>query len=206
MDCSPPDSLVHGIFQAWILEWVAISFSRGSSRPRDRTQVSHVVGRCFTIWTTREAQESESCSVMSDSLPPHELYSPWSSPDQNIGVDSLSLLQQIFPTQELNWGLLHCRQILYQLRYQGSFVGTQHSTATYAGLQCIGWHQLASADMANPASSRLPLGGQPTGSGRSNPNSPGLTSSKKQSCTSSAVFIKKPEVQTEKITSKDLMV
>ena len=39
---------------------------------------------------------------------------------KNTGVDSLSLLQQIFPTQESNWGLLHCRQILYQLSYQGS--------------------------------------------------------------------------------------
>ena len=55
MDCSPPGSLVHGIFQAWILEWVAISFSRGSSRPRDWTQVSRIVGRRFTVWATREA-------------------------------------------------------------------------------------------------------------------------------------------------------
>ena len=55
MDCSLPGSSVHGIFQARILEWVAISFSRGSSRPRDRTRVSHIVGRCFTIWATREA-------------------------------------------------------------------------------------------------------------------------------------------------------
>ena len=47
MDCSPPGSLVHGIFQAWILEWVAISFSRGSSQPRDWTQVSRIVGRRF---------------------------------------------------------------------------------------------------------------------------------------------------------------
>ena len=42
MDCSPPGSSVHGILQARILEWVAISFSRGSSRPRDQTQVSHI--------------------------------------------------------------------------------------------------------------------------------------------------------------------
>ena len=54
IDCSPPGSLVHGIFQAWILERVAISFSRGSSQPRDRTQVSRIVGRCFTLWATRE--------------------------------------------------------------------------------------------------------------------------------------------------------
>ena len=57
---------------------------------------------------------------MSDSLRPYGLYSPWNSPGQNTGVGSLSLLQGVFPTQELNWGLLHCRWILYQLSYQGS--------------------------------------------------------------------------------------
>ena len=46
--CSPPGSSVHEIFQARILEWVAISFSRGSSQPRDGTQVSCTVGRSFT--------------------------------------------------------------------------------------------------------------------------------------------------------------
>ena len=51
---SPPGSSAHGIFQARILEWVAISCSRGSSWPRGWTQVSHIVGRCFTIWATRE--------------------------------------------------------------------------------------------------------------------------------------------------------
>ena len=55
MDCSLTGSSVHGIFQARVLEWVAISFSRGSSQPRDRTQVSHTAGRHFTIWATREA-------------------------------------------------------------------------------------------------------------------------------------------------------
>ena len=47
MDCSPPGSTVHGILQARVLEWVAISFSRGSSRPRDQTRVFRIVGRCF---------------------------------------------------------------------------------------------------------------------------------------------------------------
>ena len=56
MDCSPPGSFVHGIFQVRILEWVVISFSRGSSRLRDRTQVSCIAGRFFTILTTREVQ------------------------------------------------------------------------------------------------------------------------------------------------------
>ena len=54
VDCSPPGSSVHGILQARILEWVAIPFSRGSSWPRNRTQVSHIAGRFFIIWATRE--------------------------------------------------------------------------------------------------------------------------------------------------------
>ena len=54
MDCSLSGSSIHGILQARIPEWVAISFSRGSSRPRNRTQVSCIVDRRFTIWATRE--------------------------------------------------------------------------------------------------------------------------------------------------------
>ena len=66
MDCSPPGSSVHGILHARILEWVAILFSRGSSRPRDWTWVFCIAGRFFTIWTTREAQGGEiSCSITS---------------------------------------------------------------------------------------------------------------------------------------------
>ena len=59
VDCSPPGFSVHGILQARILEWVAISFSRGSSWPRDQTQVSHIAGRHFNLWTTREAHSQE---------------------------------------------------------------------------------------------------------------------------------------------------
>ena len=91
---NPMDYTVHEILQTRILEWVAFPFSRGSSQPRDWTQISHTAGRFFTSWTIREAQEY------------------WSG--------SLSLLQWIFPTQESNQGLLHCRWILYQLSYQGS--------------------------------------------------------------------------------------
>ena len=83
--CNPMDYTVHGILQARILEWVVIPFSRGSTQSRDRTQDSHIAGRFFTSWTTREAQEY------------------W-----------------IFPSQESNQDLLHCRQVLYQLSYQGS--------------------------------------------------------------------------------------
>ena len=93
MKCHLPGSFVHGILQARILEWVAVPFSRGSSQTRDQTQISHIAGSFFTIWATSKAQN---------------------------GVGSLSLLQGIVPIQELNWGLLYCRLILYQLSSQGS--------------------------------------------------------------------------------------
>ena len=64
----------------------------------------------------------ESCPVMSNSLRLHRLYSLWNCPGQNTGMGSLSLLQGTFPTQGLNLGFPHCRQILYQLSNQGSLV------------------------------------------------------------------------------------
>ena len=91
----PMNYTVHGILQARILEPVAVPFSRGSSQPRDQTQIS---------------------ALQADSLPAELPGKP-----KNTGVGSLSLLQQIFPTQESKRGLcLHCRQILYRLIHQGS--------------------------------------------------------------------------------------
>ena len=55
--CDPMDYTVHRILQARILDWVTFPFFRGSSQPRDRTQVSLIIGRFFTSWATREAQE-----------------------------------------------------------------------------------------------------------------------------------------------------
>ena len=78
--------IVHGILQVRILEWVAMSSSRGSSQPRGQTQVY---------------------SLQANSLPAEPQGKP-----KNTGVGSLSLLQRIFLTQELNRGLLHCRRIL----------------------------------------------------------------------------------------------
>ena len=76
---------------------------------------------CLLLSSTMEGfgNISESRSVMSDSLQPHGLFSPWTSPGQNIGVGSCSLLQGIFPTQGSNQGLLHCRQIFYHLNQWG---------------------------------------------------------------------------------------
>ena len=64
MDFSPPGSSVHGILQARILQWVAISFSSGSSRPRDKTWVSYITGRFFTNWATREVQRTKAFSIL----------------------------------------------------------------------------------------------------------------------------------------------
>ena len=80
------------------------------------------IGKALRIkkLTLTSLTELRLCSVVSDSLQPHGLYSPWNSPGQNTGVGSLSLLQGIFPTQGLNPGLPHYRKILYQLSHQGS--------------------------------------------------------------------------------------
>ena len=95
--CDPMD-VVHGILQARILDWVAFPFSRD---------------------LPNSGIEPRSPTLEADSLPAEPQWKP-----KNTGVGSLSLLQQIFQTQESNWGLLHCRRILYQLSSQGS---THHS-------------------------------------------------------------------------------
>ena len=71
MDCSLPGSSVHGISQARILEWVAMPFSRGSSR--DGTQVSCTAGRFFTIWVSREGLFFSPCSALSPRYLAHSL-------------------------------------------------------------------------------------------------------------------------------------
>ena len=66
MDCHLPGSSGHGIFQARILEWIAISFSRGSSSPRDQTQVSYITGWAFTIWATGKHIKTYGTSLKTD--------------------------------------------------------------------------------------------------------------------------------------------
>ena len=106
-DSATPWTVAHqaplsmGILQARILEWFALPSSRGSSQPRDWIQVSSIAGRFFTVWATREAQEY------------------WSG--------SLSFLQGIFLTQELNWHLLHCWRILHRRSYQGTCLCTEQA-------------------------------------------------------------------------------
>ena len=102
--CNAVDHTVHGILQTRILEWVAFPFSRGSSQPRDQTPG---LPHCRQI------------------LYIHESAKPPGKP-KNTGVSNLSLLQRIFPTQELNQDLQHYRQILYQLSHQESALMRTH--------------------------------------------------------------------------------
>ena len=122
MDCSLPGSSVCGISQARILEWVAISFSVGSFQLRDRTHVSCIGSGFFTTESPGKPQrgsEKWERKSLSPVATPWTV-SPGNSPGQNTGVGSLSLLQEIFPTQGLNPGLPHCRHIIYQLSHKGS--------------------------------------------------------------------------------------
>ena len=96
------------------LEWVAYPFSRGTSRPRNRTRVSCITRGFFTSWANRKAQRFCVCwvaSIVSDSVRPHGLHParllcPWDSPGRNIGMGYHFLLQRNFPTQGFNLGLI----------------------------------------------------------------------------------------------------
>ena len=141
MDCSLPGSSVHGILQARILEWIAISFSRGSSQPRSWTQVSCIVGRFFTNWHTREAQQPKEafenfCLTDYGGLVTKScltLETPWTVAYQarlSMGFSKQKYWTGLpfpspgdFPDPGIKPqapGLLDCRQILYWLSYEGS--------------------------------------------------------------------------------------
>ena len=102
VDCSPPGSSVHGIFQARVL--------KPFPSPRDLPNPGIKPG----------SPALQADALLSEPPGKHGLYSPWNSPSQNTGMGSFSLLQGIFATQGLNPGLLHCRQILYQLSHKGN--------------------------------------------------------------------------------------
>ena len=106
IDCSPPGSSVHGDSPGKNTGMGCHTSSRGSSQHRDRTQVSFTAGRFFTSWALWK-WKLLSCVWL--------FVTPWTT-----GVDSLSLLQGIFPIQGSNPGLPHCRWILYQLSHQGN--------------------------------------------------------------------------------------
>ena len=129
MDCSPPGSSVHGMSQTRILEWVAISFSRECSQPRDRSG-SHALQADSLPSEPPGKPQNTGVGILS--LSPGDLpnpgIEPWSPELQvyslpaepqretkNTGVGSLSLSPGYLPNPELNWGLLH-----WQVSHQGS--------------------------------------------------------------------------------------
>ena len=159
MDYSPPGSSVHGIFQARILEWVAISFFRGIfptqglnlGLPHCRQilySLSHQGSDRHTVnyWLTQDSSPGslipegevkvKSERVMSDSLQPHALYSPWNSPGQNTGGGSLSLLQGI--SQPRDWTqkemATHCSTLAWKIPWVEAPGGLQSM-----GLQSQTW-------------------------------------------------------------------
>ena len=126
MDCSQPGSSVRGISQARILDWVAISFSRGEGITSQFSLLEKINITSICISLQGYSAHVLSRSVISDSLWPCGLYSPpgssvhGDSPSKNTGVGCHALLQGIFPTQGLNPGLRHYRWILYCLSHQES--------------------------------------------------------------------------------------
>ena len=104
-----PWTVVHEIFRARILKWVAFPFSRGSSQPRDQTQVSHIVGEFFISWATGKPK--------------------------NSGEGSLSFLQQIFPIQGSNWSHKGSPRILEWVAYP--FFSRSSQPRDWTGVSCI---------------------------------------------------------------------
>ena len=91
MDCSLPGFSVHGIFQARVLEWVAISFSRRSSWSRDQTQVSCIAGRCFTLWASGETPKMPLSLVIKHNITDISHWSHWPYIPLNVCVENVTL-------------------------------------------------------------------------------------------------------------------
>ena len=113
MDCNLPGPSVHGISQARILEWAAISFSRGSSWPRAWTHISFIGRRILYNWVTRGAKTNMCDYLRPHVLQPSRLLCPWNSSGKNTREGCHALLQGIFLTQGSNPHVLHCRQSFY---------------------------------------------------------------------------------------------
>ena len=136
MDCSSPGPSVHRILQARLLEWVAIPFSRGSSRPWDWTCVSCIAGRCFTAWVIREDRW----------LIPYLktlLNSPWSCRDSSQREESSLLVS--FPNfthfPPVRRGSLHEPSFDFQVlsisEHSWDFITLKSSCVTQIGLRVV---------------------------------------------------------------------
>ena len=143
MDCILPGSSVHGIFQAIVLEWIAISFPRGSSRPRDRTRVSHIVDRPFIVWATSwSINKADRWRTDTFELWYWRRLSrvPWTARRSNQ-----SILKEINPEYSLK-GLmlkLHYSSHLMQSRFTGKDPDAGKNWGQEKGVtedEMVGWH------------------------------------------------------------------
>ena len=117
MNCSLPGPSVHGIFQVRVLEWVAISFSRGSSWPRDRTPVSHIADRRFTVWATRGVSTHHSRRVSAQCIFLKEISEPpWTVSGKGAQDNFKLLLVGILPDY-LQSVLKHWENSLYPVDF-----------------------------------------------------------------------------------------
>ena len=115
IQCSALVACIYSMSNEFCINWLKYNYESKTIKISWRK-----VTEKLTNYIHHHIVSCESRSVVSDSLWPHGLYSPWNSPGENTGVGSLSLLQGIFPPQGSSPGLLHCRRILYQLSHKES--------------------------------------------------------------------------------------
>ena len=135
MDCSLLHSSVHGILQARILKWVAISFSRGSSQPRDQTWVSRIVGRQFTVWATSKNIDTEGWRYIQNFL---KEYAWWVDLKMSRKWSFISFLETLIAPHkylsEAKWLKLECIYLYMHTRThtraRAGVRGQHHSQAT----------------------------------------------------------------------------
>ena len=170
VDCSPPGSSVHGILQQEY--WSGLPFPSPGDLPDPGIEprspalqadalTSEPPGKFFALGSLKmwlsswislfnQVKVKWKSPVMSDTLWPLGLYTPWNSPGQNTRVDSHSLLQGIFSTQGLNPGLPHCRRILYPLSHQGSPFSSKGEKLTAFPCQVSGYKKLPTEQPSVP--------------------------------------------------------
>ena len=133
VDCSPPDSSVHRILQARTLEWVAIPFSKGSSRPRNQTQVSRIAGGFFAVWASREitlyyiysvqfSSVTQSCLTLRSHESQHTR-PPCPSPTPRVYPNPCPLIRWCHPT--ISSSVIPFSSCLQSFPASGSFLMSQ---------------------------------------------------------------------------------
>ena len=136
MDCSSPGCSVRGILQARMLEWVAISFPRGSSQPRDGTLVSHIAGRLFTIWATREVLIRE---LQISNRATHLLECLKSKHWQHYAGEDVEQHECVFTAYGNTKWYSHFGKILQQFHTELNLLLPHNPAVTFLGIYQMSW-------------------------------------------------------------------